>query len=175
MLTGCRPGDRFQPSPVARPRIAGARRSTPNWRPWFVSSSRCALIHRIRLRGATSRYRATRSRRDSPTRCANEGAATTRQGHGSVDPNGTTHALARTRHWRWYSYLPPYPIHPASRLPIIWQVRCDPRHNFGVCPMANRCIAPLDGQAAHRDEARRMPPIPPPTPPSRRNCHGPTH
>jgi hypothetical protein len=83
---------------------------TPNWRPWFVNSSRCALIRRIRLRGATSRYRATWSRRDSPTRCANEGVATTRQGHGLVDPNGTAHALARTRHWRWYSYLPPCPI-----------------------------------------------------------------
>ena len=37
---------------------------------------------------------------DSPTRCANEGVATTRQGHGLVDPNGTAHALARTLHWR---------------------------------------------------------------------------
>jgi hypothetical protein len=109
---------------------AGASRLTPNWRPWFVNLSRCALIRRIRLRGATSRYRATWSRRDSPTRCANEGVATTRQGHGLVDPNGTAHALARTRHWCWYSYLPPCPIIPSKALPIIWQVGCDPRHNF---------------------------------------------
>jgi len=87
----------------------------PNWRPWFVNSSRFALIRRIRLRGATSRYRATWSRRDSPTRCANGNFATTRQGHGLVDPNGTAHALARTQHWRWYSCLPPCPIIPSAR------------------------------------------------------------
>jgi hypothetical protein len=120
------------------PPRAGASRSTPNWRPWFVNSSRCGLIRRIRLRGATSRYRTTWSRRDSPTRCANEGVATTHQGHGLVDPNGTAHALPRTRHWCWYSYLPPCPVISWRTLPIIWQVGCDPRHNFGVCPMAER-------------------------------------
>ena len=75
---------------------------------------------------------------NSPTRCANEGVATTRQGHGLVDPNGTAHALARTRHWCWYSYLPPCPITLLRAIPIIWQVGCDPRHNFGACPMAER-------------------------------------
>jgi hypothetical protein len=112
-------------------------------------------MHQIRLRGATSRYRATWNRRDSPTRCANEGAATTRQGHGLVDPNETAHALARTRHWRWYSYLSPCPTIPIGTLPIIWQVRCDPRHNFGVCPMAERRATADLGRGGPRAEGAK--------------------
>ena len=138
---------------------ADASRSMPNWRAWFVNSSRCALMRRIRLRGATSRYRATWSRRDSPTRCANGNFATTRQGHGLVDPNGTAHALARTRHWRWYSYLPPCPIIPSAR--YLSFGKSDVIHGtisaFALWPSDGPRLADLEWKAigSHRSRSSR--------------------
>jgi hypothetical protein len=99
------------------------------------ASSRYALMPRSPLRRATSRYRATSTRLDSPTRGANEAVATTRQGHGLVDPNGTDRALARTRPWCWCSRLPPCPIMPACARPL------DP-----VTPVRNE--APAEGYLA---------------------------